>query len=63
MKKTLFALAAMALALVSCKKDGGDDTVKPLEANLTFAKASVELVYGEPATIAATVELQPQLNR
>ena len=56
MKKTLFALAAMALALVSCKKDGGDDTVKPLEANLTFAKASVELVYGEPATIAATVE-------
>ena len=56
MKKTLFALAAMALALVSCKKDGGDDTVIPLEANLTFAKASVELVYGEPATIAATVE-------
>lgn len=56
MKKTLFALAAMALAFVSCNKEGGKDTVKPLDANLTFAQESIELVYGEPATIAATIE-------
>ena len=46
MKKTIFALAALALVFVSCNKDGGDDKVKPLDATLTFAQESVELVYG-----------------
>lgn len=62
MKKTLFVIAAMALALVSCKKDGADK-VKPLDADLTFPQASVELVYGEPATITATVVSTAQIEK
>lgn len=53
MKKTLFLVATIAVALVSCNKDGGNK-VKPLDATLEFEKTSVELVYAEPTTINAT---------
>lgn len=64
MKKSFFALAALAVAFVSCNGDGADDnTVKPLDASLTFAESSVELVYGEPATIAGTIQTTAKLDQ
>ena len=63
MKKTIFALAALALVFVSCNKDGGDDKVKPLDATLTFAQESVELVYGEPTVIAGTIQTSATVSQ
>ena len=56
MKKTLFALAAMALIAVSCNKDGGDDTkVVPLDATFTLTTELTEaLPYGQPTTLEGT---------
>ena len=49
MKKTLFAVAAMALLAVSCNKDGDKDQVKPLEATFTLTtELSEALPYGQP---------------
>ena len=55
MKKTIFALAALALVFVSCNKDGGDDKVKPLDATLELTTSVAELPYGQPAEILGTV--------
>ena len=57
MKKTLFALAAMALVAVSCNKNGGDDTkVTPLDATLTLTtELAAALPYGQPTTLEGTV--------
>ena len=63
MKKTFFAFAALALAFVSCKKDGGDDKVMPLDATLTFAQESVELVYGEPSVISGTIQTSATVSQ
>ncbi len=56
MKKTLFALAAMALVAVSCNKEGGDDTkVTPLDAEFTLTTELTEaLPYGQPTTLQGT---------
>ena len=56
MKKTLFALAAMALVAVSCNKNGGDDTkVTPLDATFTLTTELTEaLPYGQPTTLEGT---------
>ena len=56
MKKTLFALAAMALVAVSCNKEGGDDTkVTPLDAKFTLTTELTEaLPYGQPTTLQGT---------
>ena len=56
MKKTLFALAAMALVAVSCNKEGGDDTtVTPLDAQFTLTTELTEaLPYGQPTTLEGT---------
>ena len=56
MKKTLFALAAMALVAVSCNKEGGDDTkTTPLDATFTLTTELTEaLPYGQPATLEGT---------
>ena len=63
MKKTFLLFAALALAFVSCKKDGGDDKVKPLDATLTFAQESVELVYGEPSVISGTIQTSATVSQ
>ena len=64
MKKTLFALAALALVAVSCKKDGGDDTAKetPLEATLELTTEVAELPYGEPFEVTGTVTTTATLD-
>ena len=64
MKKTLFALAALALVAVSCKKDGGDDTTKetPLEATLELTTEVAELPYGEPFEVTGTVTTTATLD-
>ena len=56
MKKTLFALAAMALVAVSCNKEGGDDTkTTPLDATFTLTTELTEaLPYGQPTTLEGT---------
>ena len=46
MKKSLVILSVAALAFVGCNKNGGNDTIKPIDATLGFNDASVELVYG-----------------
>lgn len=56
MKKTIFVIAAVALAAVSCEKKGGENTGKPLDATFTFALQSAELVYAEPTDISGTFE-------
>ena len=55
MKKTLFAVAAMALLAVSCNKDGDKDQVKPLEATFTLTtELSEALPYGQPTVLSGT---------
>lgn len=56
MKKTLFALAAMALVAVSCNKNGGDDSkVAPLDATFTLSTVLTDaLPYGQPTTLEGT---------
>ena len=55
MKKTLFALAAMALVAVSCNKNGGDDKVLPLDATFTLSTVLTDaLPYGQPTTLEGT---------
>lgn len=54
MKKTLFVIAAVALAIVSCEKNGGGNTGKPLDATFTFALQSAQLVYAEPTEISGS---------
>ena len=55
MKKTLFAVAAMALLAVSCNKDGDKDQVKPLDATFTLTtELSEALPYGQPTVLSGT---------
>ena len=55
MKKTLFAVAAMALLAVSCNKESGKDQVKPLEATFTLTtELSEALPYGQPTVLSGT---------
>jgi len=63
MKKTLFVIAAVALALVSCKKNGGEETEKPLDASFTFAQQSAQLVYAEPSEISGTFETTATISK
>ncbi|MGM9788406.1 MAG: hypothetical protein ACI3ZF_05850 [Candidatus Cryptobacteroides sp.] len=64
MKKTLFIFSLAALVLVGCNKNAGEDnTVKPLDATVEFAEASLSLVYGEPVTVAATVVTEAALEK
>lgn len=63
MKKTLFALAAMAFSFVACTEKGGEEQTKPLDATFTFAQESVELAYGEPATILGTAVTDAALTQ
>ena len=56
MKKSLFALAAMALAFVACDKPGTGGNEKPLDATLTLTTELTEaLPYGQPTEICGTV--------
>ena len=55
MKKTLFAVAAMALLAVSCNKESGKDQVKPLDATFTLTtELSEALPYGQPTVLSGT---------
>lgn len=55
MKKTLFAVAAMALLAVSCNKESGKDQVKPLDATFTLTtELSEALPYGQPTELSGT---------
>ena len=55
MKKTLFAVAAMALLAVSCNKETGNEQVKPLDATFTLTtELSEALPYGQPTVISGT---------
>ena len=64
MKKTLFALAAMALVAVSCNKEGGDDTkTTPLDATFTLTTELTEaLPYGQPTTLEGTAVTNETLD-
>ena len=64
MKKTLFALAAMALVAVSCNKEGGDDTkTTPLDATFTLTTELTEaLPYGQPTTLEGTAVTNATLD-
>ena len=64
MKKTLFALAAMALVAVSCNKEGGDDTkTAPLDATFTLTTELTEaLPYGQPTTLEGTAVTNATLD-
>ncbi len=62
MKKSLFILSIAALAFVGCNKENGKDQVKPLDATLEFVEPSIELTYGEPSTIEATVVTKSTLD-
>ena len=55
MKKTLFAVAVMALLSVSCNKETGNEQVKPLDATFTLStELSEALPYGQPTVISGT---------
>ena len=55
MKKTLFAVAALALLAVSCNKESGKDQVKPLDATFTLTtELSEALPYGQPTELSGT---------
>lgn len=55
MKKSLFALAAMALAFVACDEMGTGGNEKPLEATFTLtAELTEALPYGQPTEICGT---------
>lgn len=64
MKKTLFALAAMALVAMSCNKDGGDDSkATPLDATFTLTTDLTEaLPYGQPTTLEGTAVTEAKLT-
>lgn len=64
MKKTLFALAAMALVAMSCNKDGGDDSkATPLDATFTLTTELTEaLPYGQPTTLEGTAVTEAKLT-
>ena len=64
MKKTLFALAAMALVAVSCNKEGGDGTkTTPLDATFTLTTELTEaLPYGQPTTLEGTAVTNATLD-
>ena len=63
MKKTLFVLSIAALVFASCDKNGENGKLKPLDATLEFEVPSVELVYGEPATISAVAVTEATLDK
>ena len=64
MKKTLFALAAMALFAVSCNNDGGDSTKEtPLDATFTVSTdLTAALPYGAPTEICGTAVTEATLE-
>lgn len=63
MKKSLFVIAAMALAFVACDKPGTGGNDKPLDANLTLTTELTEaLPYGQPTEISGTIETAEALE-
>ena len=63
MKKSIFALAAMAIAFVACDKPGTGGNDKPLDANLTLTTELTEaLPYGQPTEISGTIETAEALE-
>ena len=63
MKKTLFAVAAMALLAVSCNKESGKDQVKPLDATFTLTtELSEALPYGQPTELSGTAVTSATLD-
>ncbi len=55
MKKSIFALAAMAIAFVACDKTGTGGGDKPLDATFTLTTELAEpLAYGAPTEICGT---------
>ena len=63
MKKSLFVIAAMALAFVACDKPGTGGNDKPLDANLTLTTELTEaLPYGQPTEICGTIETAEALE-
>ena len=64
MKKTLFALAAMALFAVSCNNEGGDSTKEtPLDATFTVSTdLTAALPYGAPTEICGTAVTEATLE-
>ena len=64
MKKTLFALAAMALFAVSCNNEGGDSTKEtPLDATFTVSTdLTAALPYGAPTEICGTAVTEATLD-
>lgn len=58
MKKTLFALMALAVAFTGCQGSDPDEPEKPKEVKVTgisLDKTGIEMVEGETATLTATV--------
>ena len=63
MKKSIFALAAMAIAFVACDKTGTSGGDKPLEATFTLTTELAEpLSYGDPTEICGTVVTSETLD-
>ncbi len=54
MKKTLLMIAAVAMAFVSCDKDGGNGKKTELKAEVKM-EVPAELQYGQPVALTATV--------
>ena len=55
MKKTLLLIAAVAMAFISCNKDGGKENEKTqLKAEVSL-EVPAELQYGQPAELVATI--------
>ena len=54
MKKTLLLIAAVAMAFVSCDKEGGKENKKELKAEVKL-EVPAELQYGQPVELTATI--------